>query len=85
MFTRGRGSWPRSAVPVLDGTLLEKGAHIVNIGGSGVPDAESLKRGDVYLRFGDAPAPIARPETLGPTSELLLVDCCMLERPRLQM
>ncbi len=51
-----------SAVPVLDGTLLEKGTHIVNIGGSGTPDAESLKRVDVYLRFGDAPAPIGRPE-----------------------
>ena len=51
-----------SAVPVLDGTLLEKGTHIVNIGGSGIPDAESLRRVDVYLRFGDAPAPIGRPE-----------------------
>src|SRR6266700_663398 len=51
-----------SAVPVLDGTLLERGAHIVNIGGSGKPDAESLKRVDVYLRFGDTPAPIGHPE-----------------------
>ena len=51
-----------SAVPVLDGSLLESGAHIVNIGGSGKPDAESLKRVDVYLRFGDAPAPVGRPE-----------------------
>jgi len=51
-----------SAVPVIDGSLLEKGAHIVNIGGSGKPDAECLKRVDVYLRFGDAPAPIGRPE-----------------------
>src|SRR5580698_3654964 len=51
-----------SAVPVLDGSLLEKGAHIVNIGGSGTPDAASLARVDVYLRFGDAPAPIGRPE-----------------------
>src|SRR5215469_13217225 len=51
-----------SAVPVLDGTLLEPGAHIVNIGGSGRLDAESLKRIGVYLRFGDAPAPVGRPE-----------------------
>jgi alanine dehydrogenase len=51
-----------SAVPVLDGALLEKGAHIVNVGGSGKPDEESLKRVDVYLRFGDAPAPTGRPE-----------------------
>ncbi|HWF94384.1 MAG TPA: hypothetical protein VG291_05440 [Xanthobacteraceae bacterium] len=51
-----------SAVPVIDGALLEKGAHIVNIGGSGKPDADCLERIDVYLRFGDAPAPIGRPE-----------------------
>lgn len=51
-----------SAVPVLDGTLVEKGAHVVNIGGSGVPDAETIRRVDVYLRFGDAPAPVGRPE-----------------------
>jgi ornithine cyclodeaminase/alanine dehydrogenase-like protein (mu-crystallin family) len=51
-----------SAVPVLDGTRLEPGAHIVNIGGSGRIDAESLRRIDVYLRFGDAPTPVGRPE-----------------------
>jgi alanine dehydrogenase len=51
-----------SAVPVLDGTLLEPGAHIVNVGGSGRLDAASLRRIDVYLRFGDAPAPLGRPE-----------------------
>ena len=51
-----------SAVPVLDGALLEPGAHIVNVGGSGRLDAESLKRIDVYLRFGDAPAPVGHPE-----------------------
>jgi len=51
-----------SAVPVLDGRLIEPGAHVLNIGGSGVPDAETIRRADVYLRFGDAPAPIGRPE-----------------------
>ena len=51
-----------SAVPIVDGTLLENGAHIVNIGGSGRPDAESLRRVDVYLRFGDTPAPVGKPE-----------------------
>jgi alanine dehydrogenase len=51
-----------SAVPVLDGTLLENGVHIVNVGGSGKPDEESLRRVDVYLRFGDTPAPVGRPE-----------------------
>src|SRR5215470_989983 len=42
-----------SAVPVLDGTRIERGAHVINIGGSGVPDEATLKRIDVYLRFGD--------------------------------
>lgn len=51
-----------SAVPVLDGRLIEKGAHVVNIGGGGKPDAETLKRVDAYLRFGDTPAPVGRPE-----------------------
>jgi ornithine cyclodeaminase/alanine dehydrogenase-like protein (mu-crystallin family) len=51
-----------SAVPVTDGDLLEPGTHLVNIGGSGNPDAKSLARVDAYLRFGDAPAPVGRPD-----------------------
>jgi ornithine cyclodeaminase/alanine dehydrogenase-like protein (mu-crystallin family) len=51
-----------SALPVLDGSLLEKGAHIVNIGGSGVPDEKSMARVDVYLRFGDTPGPVGHAE-----------------------
>ncbi len=51
-----------SALPVLDGRLLERGAHIVNVGGGGVPDAASLDRVDVYLRFGNASAPVGHPE-----------------------
>lgn len=51
-----------SAVPVLDGTLLEPGTHVLNIGGSGQPDEATLRRVDVYLRFGDTPAPVGRPE-----------------------
>jgi alanine dehydrogenase len=51
-----------SAAPVLDGACLEKGAHVLNIGGSGVPDRATLDRVDVYLRFGDAPAPAGRPD-----------------------
>ena len=51
-----------SAVPVMDGSLLEPGTHVINIGGGGKPDVESLRRVDVYLRFGDAPAPVGRPE-----------------------
>jgi ornithine cyclodeaminase/alanine dehydrogenase-like protein (mu-crystallin family) len=51
-----------SAVPVMDGACLEKGQHILNIGGGGSPDQASLDRVDVYFRFGDAPAPVGRPE-----------------------
>ncbi len=51
-----------SAVEVTDGALLEKGTHIVVVGGTGKPDSESLKRIDVYLRFGDTPAPVGHPE-----------------------
>jgi ornithine cyclodeaminase/alanine dehydrogenase-like protein (mu-crystallin family) len=57
-----------SAVEVTDGALLERGTHIVVVGGSGKPDAESLKRVDVYLRFGDTPVPIGHPE-LGTDAE----------------
>lgn len=59
-----------SAVPVLDGTRLEKGTHVINIGGSGVPDDETLKRVDVYLRFGDAPRPTSRPDLDMPNEHL---------------
>ena len=51
-----------SAVPVLDGTLLEKGTHVINIGSGGAPDRATLERVDVYLRFGDAPPPASRPD-----------------------
>lgn len=51
-----------SAVPVMDGACLEKGQHIVNIGGSGIPDQASLDRVDVYLRFGSTPAPVGHPD-----------------------
>ena len=46
-----------AAQPVLDGRLLEPGTHVVNIGGGGTPDDETMRRVDVYLRMGDAPAP----------------------------
>jgi hypothetical protein len=49
-------------VAVTDGALIEKGAHIVVVGGTGKPDEASLRRVDVYLRFGDAPAPTGHPE-----------------------
>jgi ornithine cyclodeaminase/alanine dehydrogenase-like protein (mu-crystallin family) len=51
-----------SAVPVLDGRLLEPGTHVINVGGGGRPDEATLGRIDVYLRFGSTPAPWGRPE-----------------------
>ena len=51
-----------STVPVMDGRLLEPGTHIVNVGGGGAPDEASLARVDRYLRFGNAPAPVSRPD-----------------------
>jgi alanine dehydrogenase len=51
-----------STVPVMQGRLLEPGTHIVNVGGGGKPDEASLARVDRYLRFGNAPAPVSRPD-----------------------
>lgn len=45
-----------ATAPVLDGDLLEPGAHVVNVGGGGLPDRRTMERVDVYLRLGDAPA-----------------------------
>ena len=49
-----------SAVPVLEGARLEPGTHVINVGGGGRPDEATLARVDVYLRFGNAPAPQGR-------------------------
>jgi alanine dehydrogenase len=51
-----------SALPVLHGSLLEPGTHVINIGGGGRPDDATLARVDVALRFGSAPGPWGRPE-----------------------
>src|SRR5262245_4498120 len=51
-----------SAFEVTDGSFLEKGAHIVVVGGTGRPDDASLAKVDRYLRFGDTPAPVGHPE-----------------------
>ncbi len=51
-----------SALPVIDGNLIEKGTHVTNIGGGGRPDKTTQDRIDVYLRFGNAPAPWGLPE-----------------------
>jgi ornithine cyclodeaminase/alanine dehydrogenase-like protein (mu-crystallin family) len=59
-----------SAIPVLDGRHVEKGTHLINVGGGGRPDEESLRRVDAYLRFGNAPAPLGLPE-LGLADEYL--------------
>ena len=49
-----------SAVPIILGKWLEEGTHITCIGGE--PDEETLRRIDVSLRLGDAPAPWGLPE-----------------------
>jgi len=52
-----------SAVPVLDARCIEQGSHIVNVGGGGGrPSDAVLKKVDLYLRFGTAPAPWTLPE-----------------------
>ena len=59
--------------PVLNGDLIEEGAHVVNIGGSGKPDKRTMERIDVSLRFGTAPAPVGLPEFQTPASRLTYV------------
>ncbi|MBI2348760.1 MAG: ornithine cyclodeaminase family protein [Deltaproteobacteria bacterium] len=49
-----------SAVPVIIGKWLEEGTHVTCIGGK--PDEETLKRIDISLRLGNAPAPWGLPE-----------------------
>ena len=49
-----------SAVPVIVGKWLEEGTHVTSIGGK--PDEDTLKRIDVSLRLGNAPAPWGLPQ-----------------------
>src|SRR5437899_2316013 len=49
-----------SAVPIIIGKWLREGTHITCIGGK--PDEETLRRIDVSLRLGNAPAPWGLPE-----------------------
>ena len=49
-----------SAVPIIFGKWLEEGTHITCVGGK--PDDETLRRIDVSLRLGNAPAPWGLPE-----------------------
>ncbi len=43
--------------PVTDGACVEPGTHVVVVGGSGAPDAATIDKIDVSLRFGNAPQP----------------------------
>ncbi len=43
--------------PVTDGASVEPGTHVVVVGGSGAPDAATIDKIDVSLRFGNAPQP----------------------------
>jgi ornithine cyclodeaminase/alanine dehydrogenase-like protein (mu-crystallin family) len=49
-----------STVPIIVGDCLEDGTHVTCIGGK--PDEETLRRIDVSLRLGNAPAPWGLPE-----------------------
>jgi ornithine cyclodeaminase/alanine dehydrogenase-like protein (mu-crystallin family) len=49
-----------SAVPIIIGKWLEEGTHVTCIGGK--PDEDTLKRVDVSLRLGNAPAPWGLPQ-----------------------
>jgi alanine dehydrogenase len=49
-----------SRVPIIVGDCLEEGTHVTCIGGK--PDEETLRRIDVSLRLGNAPAPMGLPE-----------------------
>jgi ornithine cyclodeaminase/alanine dehydrogenase-like protein (mu-crystallin family) len=49
-----------SAVPVIFGERLEPGTHVTCVGGK--PDEETIKRIDVSLRLGNAPAPWGLPQ-----------------------
>ncbi|MGH7827690.1 MAG: ornithine cyclodeaminase family protein [Candidatus Binatia bacterium] len=49
-----------SAVPIVIGKWLEQGTHVTCIGGK--PDQDAIKRIDVSLRLGNAPAPWGLPE-----------------------
>lgn len=49
-----------AAGPVIVGEWLEPGTHVTCIGGK--PDADTVRRIDVSLRLGSAPAPAGHPE-----------------------
>ncbi len=59
-----------STTPVIDSRLIEKGTHVLNVGGSSTPGAEFFHKVDVYFRFGSAPAPANLPQ-FGVDDELI--------------
>jgi alanine dehydrogenase len=49
-----------ASIPVILGRHLEKGTHIISVGGR--PDAETFQRIDRFLRLGNATAPLGEDE-----------------------
>ncbi len=71
-----------SAVPIVAGKWLEEGTHITCVGGK--PDEETLKRIDLSLRLGNAPAPWGLPE-FGFTDEYLTYSITSGKHPDFKM
>ncbi len=71
-----------SAVPIITGKYLEAGSHVTCIGGK--PDEETVKRIEVSLRLGNAPAPWGLPE-LGLPDEYLTYAAASGENPNFKM
>ncbi len=71
-----------SAVPIISGRCLEAGSHVTCIGGK--PDEETVKRIDVSLRLGNAPAPWGLPE-LGLPDEYLTYAAASEKIPKFKM
>ncbi|MFQ5541395.1 MAG: ornithine cyclodeaminase family protein [Candidatus Binatia bacterium] len=71
-----------SAVPIIKGKWLEEGSHITCIGGK--PDAETVRRINVSLRLGNAPAPWGLPE-LGLPDEYLTYAATSAKYPNFKM
>jgi ornithine cyclodeaminase/alanine dehydrogenase-like protein (mu-crystallin family) len=71
-----------SAVPIIIGKWLEEGTHVTCVGGK--PDEDTLRRIDVSLRLGDAPAPWGLPN-MGLPDEYLTYAAMPDENASFQM
>jgi alanine dehydrogenase len=71
-----------STLPVITGEWLEEGTHVTCVGGN--PDEETMRRVDVSLRLGTAPAPWGRPE-LGVADEHLTYSAATEKTPQFKM